>query len=58
MLRLDDVHVQDNESGEWSRPTSSGDVPRQAALYQQVLHCASHRLACDVEQFVLIQKSW
>lgn len=36
MLRLDDVHVQDNESGQWSRPISSGDLPRQAALYQQV----------------------
>jgi hypothetical protein len=36
MLRLDDIHVEDHNSGEWRRPVCSGEMPLQAALYQQV----------------------
>lgn len=50
MLRLNDIHVQDDGSGEWRRPTCSGEVPPQAALYQQVPFLAIWRCAsasCD-----------
>lgn len=40
MLRLDDVLLQDAESGEFSRPDVSGELPREPALYQQVQSCA------------------
>lgn len=36
MLRLDDIHVEDHNTGEWRRPACSGEMPLQAALYQQV----------------------
>lgn len=35
-LRLSDIYIQDDETKELSRPTVSGDLPREAALYQQV----------------------
>ena len=38
MLRLDDMHVEDHNTREWQRPQSRGDLPTQAAMYQQV-HC-------------------
>ena len=37
MLRLDDIHVEDHNTGEWRRPVCSGEMPLQAGLYQQVL---------------------
>ncbi len=40
MLRLDDVFLQDAESGEFSRSDVSGELPREPALYQQVQSCA------------------
>ena len=36
MLQLDDIHVEDHNTGEWRRPVCSGEMPLQAALYQQV----------------------
>ena len=36
-LLLHDVHLQDAETGQFSRPATSGELPQLAALYQQVL---------------------
>ena len=45
MLRLDDIHVEDHNSKEWRRPPCSGQMPQQAALYQQVPYCC---LSCHL----------